>query len=150
MPHSRHEHDVATLAEITAALRPCPFCGPLPAMPELVLSDVSGRWQVFCGPCGSSSGSCRTPHDAAAHWNSRHVEGPEIATTSAARTTVALWLSNELADLSPSDAPPRFGFATRERQTRAYDLAAILLAHVNHRLLGSKRSGNDIKPPSGA
>lgn len=135
-PASTSPDDVA---KIEASLRPCPFCGPLPAMPELVRSDVSGRWQVYCGPCGSSSGSCRMPDEAAAHWNSRHVEGPELGTSSAARTTVALWLSNSLADLAPSQEPPRFGFASPDRQARAYVLAGMILSHVNHRLLGRDR-----------
>lgn len=103
-------------------------------MPELVRSDVSGRWQVFCGPCGSSSGSSRTPEEAAAHWNSRHVEGPEIGSSSAACTTLALWLSNTLKDLSYGDEPPVYGFRTPERQARAYEIAALVIGHVNQRL----------------
>jgi hypothetical protein len=109
-------------------------------MPELVLSDVSRRWQVFCGPCGSSSGSCRTPAEAAAHWNSRHAEGPEIGSSSAARTTLALWLSNTLKDLSYGDEPPVYGFRTPERQARAYEMAALIIQHVNHRLRGGDQA----------
>jgi len=124
-------------------LRACPHCGPLPAMPELVRSDVSRRWQVFCGPCGSSSGSCRTPEEAAKHWNSRHVEGPEIGSSSAACTTLALWLSNTLADLSYGTERPIYGFRTAERQARAYEMAALVIEHVNHRL----RSGDEAEHP---
>lgn len=124
-------------------LRACPHCGPMPAMPELVLSDVSRRWQVFCGPCGSSSGSTRTPHEAANLWNSRHVEGAELGTSSAASSVLALWLSNTLADLSYSKATPTFGFSSPDRQDRAYELARMILSHVNERLLSTS---NDAVP----
>ena len=111
------------IAAIDATLKPCPHCGPMPAMPELVRNDVARRWQVFCGPCGSSSGSCREPQEAADHWNSRHVSGPSLATTGTALTKLALLLGNRLADLTPSAAEPIYGFSTLERQQRAYALA---------------------------
>jgi len=123
----------ARIAEIEVVLRPCPHCGPLPAMPELVRSDVSGRWQVFCGPCGSSSGSNRRPEQAAESWNSRAAGPPEIPTSSAAVTELAVMLSNMLADLTLSSQTPRYGFATPERQARAYDAAHLITACMNER-----------------
>lgn len=36
-------------------LKPCPFCGPIPAAPELY-KDEYGAWVVGCGCCGSHSG----------------------------------------------------------------------------------------------
>lgn len=128
---ARAEKDERSIKHIV--LRACPHCGPLPAMPELVRSDVSGRWQVFCGPCGSSSGSTRTPHEAARAWNSRAVGLPEIPTSSAAVTELAVILSNMLADLSPSDDRPRYGFASPERQAQAYGVAHLVTACMNER-----------------
>jgi hypothetical protein len=106
----------------------------MPAMPELVMSEVSGRWQVYCGPCGSSSGSTREPQQAADLWNSRHVGGPEIGTTSSARTALAVFLGNRLSDLSPGTDAPIYGFSSRERQEQAYRLAREILAAVNRSL----------------
>lgn len=114
-------------------LRACPHCGPLPAMPELVRSDVNGRWQVYCGPCGSSSGSSRTPAQAAASWNSRAPGPAEMPTSSAAVTELAVILSNMLADLTPSNERPRYGFASPERQAQAYDTAHLITACMNGR-----------------
>lgn len=56
-------------------LKPCPFCGPGNSMVDLWFDDVSKRWAVGCGRCGSSSG--RSVHaegskeKAAAAWNTR-------------------------------------------------------------------------------
>lgn len=127
------------IAGIEATLRPCPHCGPMPAMPELVLGDASRRWQVFCGPCGSSSGSTADPQDAADSWNSRHVGGPEIGSTSAARTTLAVFLSNRLSDLSTGTARPIYGFASRERQAQAYRLAREVVQETNRILRNDGR-----------
>lgn len=116
---------------LATSIRPCPHCGPMPAMPELVRSDVSRRWQVFCGPCGSSSGSSRDPRSAVESWNSRHVSGPELATTSPALTRLALLLGNSLSDLSPSSEPPRYGFRDDRTRLRAYELARDLVTLIN-------------------
>ena len=128
-----------TIATIDATLRACPHCGPMPAMPELVQNDTSGRWQVFCGPCGSSSGSSKEPEDAAGHWNSRHVGGPELGTTSAARTSLAVFLSNRLSDVSTGTSRPVYGFASRERQQQAYRLAREIIQQVNDALQADRR-----------
>lgn len=49
----------------------CRHCGPERSICEAVFSDMSGSWQVFCGACGSSSGSCKTEVEAVALWNTR-------------------------------------------------------------------------------
>jgi Lar family restriction alleviation protein len=57
-----------------AALLPCPFCGPGQSQVDLVQQDIGGRWQVFCGRCGSSSGvhpRDKTQAPAIAAWNTR-------------------------------------------------------------------------------
>jgi len=136
--------DAAEIASIEATLKPCPHCGPMPAMPELVRNDTSTRWQVFCGPCGSSSGSSKEPRDAADHWNSRHVSGPELATTGAALTRLALLLGNGLKDLTPSEVPPVYGFATKQRQARAYELAREIVDMLNWAREQARETENDI------
>ena len=60
-----------TQAHPSDSFLPCPFCGPGMSVVETVLSDQSGRWQVFCGACGSSSGSTKTEAEAIATWNRR-------------------------------------------------------------------------------
>jgi hypothetical protein len=130
-----HDEDMRQeTARIVETLRPCPHCGPMPARPELVRGDASRRWQVFCGPCGSSSGSTREPQDAADAWNSRHVAGPELGTTSAAQVALAVFLGNRLADLSAGTALPVYGLASPERQTEAFALAREVLEIVNRSL----------------
>lgn len=63
--------DVKTAAE----LLPCPFCGPGQSMVDPWYDDVSKRWAVGCGRCGSSSG--RSIHAegskeaAIKSWNTR-------------------------------------------------------------------------------
>lgn len=134
MTSARREHvevPPETIAAIEASLRPCPFCGPLPAMPELVRGDGSRMWQVFCGPCGSSSGTSRDPAAAAASWNSRSIGGPELPTSSAAITSLAIMLSNSLKDMTPTDMPPMYGFRSPERQQMAYALAHQAVATMN-------------------
>lgn len=123
----------ADIAGIQSGLKPCPHCGPMPAMPELVLSDTSRRWQVFCGPCGSSSGSSRRPEDAAAAWNSRHVTGPEIGSNSPAVTMLALLLGNSIEDLSASTRAPIYGFKDDATRQRAYVVARDVVLLINAR-----------------
>lgn len=53
-------------------IHPCPHCGPYQSMVDSTQCDVSNRWQVFCGRCGSSSGSCKTEEDARDLWNKRN------------------------------------------------------------------------------
>lgn len=125
------ETDEDALAAITRTLRPCPHCGPMPAMPELVRSDVSRLWQVYCGPCGSSSGASRDPAAAAAGWNSRHASGPDIASTSPALTSLALLLGNSIDDLAPSTRPARFGFKDDATRIAAYALARDIVLLLN-------------------
>ncbi len=119
---------------------PCPHCGPMPAAPELVRSDVSGRWQVFCGPCGSSSGSSRNPKDAVDQWNSRWCGVVTMPHSSAAITGLALVLGNSIRDLSQSDEPPRYGFSSKEKGLRAYQLARIIMGFLNRQMAGSMPS----------
>lgn len=58
-------------------LLPCPFCGPGQSMVDPWFDDVSKRWAIGCGRCGSSSG--RSVHaegskDAAIKlWNTRGI-----------------------------------------------------------------------------
>ena len=53
-------------------LKPCPHCPK--SMVDALESEYGGRYQVFCGACGSSSGSCKTKTDATALWNCRPFE----------------------------------------------------------------------------
>jgi hypothetical protein len=56
-----------------SGLRACPHCGPRMVEPDAVEHpDDSGRWQVFCGGCGSSSGNCSSRDKAVALWNQRY------------------------------------------------------------------------------
>ena len=61
--------------DIAGELLPCPFCGPGQSMVDPWYDDVSKRWAVGCGRCGSSSG--RSIHaegskEAAVNaWNTR-------------------------------------------------------------------------------
>jgi hypothetical protein len=149
-PPSCHHDDVMTqtpsehvIAAIEATLLPCPHCGPLPAHPELVRSDVSRRWQVFCGPCGSSSGSTREPADAADNWNGRWSPGPCIPNGSAALTTLALFLGNSVADLSHNPEAPRYGFSSKEKQERAYGLARAIVDGMNESISDAIRTTDD-------
>lgn len=122
----------------------CPHCGPMPAHPELVRSDVSGRWQVFCGPCGSSSGSCKEPAQAADLWNSRAPERPAIPHSSTALVQLALLIGNSVADLSPPTGRPIFGFSSKEKHVQAFRLARMAVG-----LLNRTAHGNDV-PASGS
>lgn len=117
-----------------ASLRACPHCGPMPAAPELVRSETSGRWQVFCGPCGSSSGSTKEPEQAAALWNSRFAEGSEAPSSSPALSQLAVFLANRLNDLSPNTARPSYGFPNAERQDLAYRLARDIVLLINRQI----------------
>lgn len=69
-----------------AKLLPCPFCGPGNSMVDPWYDDVSKRWAVGCGRCGSSSG--RSVHAegskeaAIKSWNMRGLT-PEVATLDA-------------------------------------------------------------------
>jgi hypothetical protein len=54
---------------MTEELLPCEHCPN--SMVSTILGDVSLRWQVFCGRCGSSSGSCKTEDEAIKLWNTR-------------------------------------------------------------------------------
>lgn len=53
----------------------CPFCGPGQSMVDTYFDDMSKRWAVGCGRCGSSSG--RSVHAegskeaAIKSWNTR-------------------------------------------------------------------------------
>ena len=57
-------------------IKPCPHCGPERSVCSAQVSDLSRRWQVFCGACGSSSGSCATKEEAIAAWNRRAPAAP--------------------------------------------------------------------------
>lgn len=128
MPKPTSDQDTAAL---DATLLPCPHCGPMPAAPELVLSDVSKRWQVFCGPCGSSSGSSKDPQGAADGWNSRSTARPSIPHSSPALVQLALMLGNSVADLSPNTAAPIYGFSSDEKRLQAFGLARAIVAALN-------------------
>lgn len=46
-------------------------------MVDAVSDTCSQRWQVYCGACGSSSGSAKTREEAIALWNTRcHEDEP--------------------------------------------------------------------------
>jgi hypothetical protein len=111
----------------------------MPAHPELVLSDISGRWQVYCGPCGSSSGSCKKPEQAAGLWNSRATERPSIPHSSSALIQLALLLGNSIADLSPSTERPIHGFSSRRKHEQAFRLARMAVGLLNRTAHGHDR-----------
>jgi hypothetical protein len=121
----------SAIAAIEAALLPCPHCGPMPAAPEMVLSDTSRHWQVYCGPCGSSSGSSKDPQRAADGWNSRASARPSIPHSSPALIQLALLLGNSVADLSPNEAAPVYGFSSDDKRLQAFDLARRVVALLN-------------------
>jgi len=123
--------DPELMAALDATLLPCPHCGPMPAAPELVRSDVSKNWQVFCGPCGSSSGSSKDPEKAADGWNSRATARPSIPHSSPALVQLALLLGNSVADLSPNQAAPVYGFSSDEKRLQAFGLARSVVALLN-------------------
>ncbi len=47
----------------------CPHCGHSGV--AAIEDEISERWKIYCGGCGSSSGSCETIQDAKALWNAR-------------------------------------------------------------------------------
>ena len=51
-------------------LKLCPF-HETPSMMEAYQCDISKRWKVGCGACGSHSGSCKTREEAVRLWNTR-------------------------------------------------------------------------------
>lgn len=51
-------------------IKPCPFHRH-PSMVEAYEWDLSSRWVVGCGACGSHSGSCKTREEAIKLWNDR-------------------------------------------------------------------------------
>lgn len=53
-------------------LKPCPHCPR--SMIDPVQCELSNRWQIFCGACGSSSGSYKTEAEAIVGWNKRSSE----------------------------------------------------------------------------
>lgn len=63
-------------------LAPCPHCGPGQSMCDPVEDILGKRWQVFCGRCGSSSGSYKTEAESIAGWNRR--EAPALSTAALA------------------------------------------------------------------
>lgn len=92
---------------------------------------MSKHWQVFCGPCGSSSGSSRDPARAVDAWNGRWCPGPRLPDNSAALTTLALFLGNSVADLSHNPEAARYGFSSMEKQEQAYGLARAIVDGLN-------------------
>lgn len=73
-------------------LLPCPHCPE--SIVDTVEGEISRRWQVMCGACGSSSGSCKTKVEAVALWNRR--TGVVDAPFTAAQIREALeWASLE-------------------------------------------------------
>lgn len=54
------------------ALLPCEHCGPGKSRCRTVECPISGRWLIFCGACGSSSGSRKTEKQAIELWNTRY------------------------------------------------------------------------------
>lgn len=110
-------------------LRPCAHCGPMPAMPEFV--ENYGRWQVFCGPCGSSSGSAKTREQAAYHWNSRYAGPPEFPHSGPGLRAIAVFISQMVPDLSIPAGMKPWGARTLVEQDRAHDVAAALIAAMN-------------------
>lgn len=57
-----------------ADLLPCPFCGPGESIVACCFDDVSNRYRVYCGGCGSSTGihpTDRTEAPAISAWNRR-------------------------------------------------------------------------------
>lgn len=87
--------DVKTAAE----LLPCPFCGPGQSMVDPWYDDVSKRWAVGCGRCGSSSG--RSIHAegskeaAIKSWNTRAPAQCDVQSASEPSTREVL---DDLAD----------------------------------------------------
>lgn len=61
---SEHAQDLNT----SRTLIGCPHCEK--SMCDAVENDY-GRWQIFCGACGSSSGTYKTREEAVAGWNRR-------------------------------------------------------------------------------
>lgn len=57
----------------TAALAPCPFCGPGNSIPGYWFDDATQAWRVSCGRCGSGTGFRPrwSESDAAKAWNTR-------------------------------------------------------------------------------
>ncbi len=49
----------------------CYHCGKDKSVCSAIQCETSNRWQVFCGACGSSSGSTRTYFEAVELWNKR-------------------------------------------------------------------------------
>ena len=61
----------------------CPHCGIGNSMVSATKSMMDERYQVHCGACGSSSGSCTTVEEAVELWNRRQcgqVVNAEIVT----------------------------------------------------------------------
>jgi len=83
-------------------LKHCPHCGPFQSYCDVVQSDINHRWQVFCGRCGSSSGSCRTEDKAIELWNQRPVENLAIAEY--ANMMIAYENCNPEVGFGPSDS----------------------------------------------
>lgn len=72
-------------------LKNCPHCPK--SMIDVLLVEATNRWQVFCGCCGSSSGSHKTKEQAVIGWNTRTPD-PKIESL-----TAQLEEANELISL---------------------------------------------------
>ncbi|MDO9068609.1 MAG: Lar family restriction alleviation protein, partial [Deltaproteobacteria bacterium] len=81
-------------------LLPCPFCGPGQSMVDPWYDDVSKRWAVGCGRCGSSSG--RSIHAdgskeaAIKSWNTRAPAQCDVQTKEALHYLGAIKVRLEL------------------------------------------------------
>lgn len=86
----------------------CPFCGPGNSQVDTWHDDVSKRWRVGCGRCGSSSGASvhreGSKEAAIKSWNTRNGSPPVAETkpspssTSATATETALRAAKRLCD----------------------------------------------------
>ncbi len=70
----------------------CPFCGHGMSQVDTAFDDTSQRWRVWCGRCGSSSGTSPrkegSKEAAIKHWNTR--DGIQLSTDASSSRSPSL------------------------------------------------------------
>jgi hypothetical protein len=90
-------------------------------MCDPVRGETSSRWQVFCGACGSSSGSTKTREEAIELWNRRTFKAPAVS------EAIAQTLADRVLMLPENEDNRRARFYARQWLDAKRDGASVVV-----------------------